>query len=271
MKETVFKISKMDCPSEEGLIRLSLEFIPSIKKLSFDLGSRTMTAYHDGDVTELLSKLEPLKLDSRAVSTKELDEVEALVKSTSDHDITQKERLALKWVFAINAVMFLVEFIAGIMAQSTGLLADSLDMFADAAVFALSLYAVGKAVHQKKFAARLSGYFQMILAFGAFIQVLHHFIYGSEPEGPIMIIVAGIALVANAVCMRILFKHREGEVHMQASWIFLSNDVIANALVVIAGISVMFLKSPIPDLVAGIIIGVVVFWGSIRILRAAKE
>jgi Co/Zn/Cd efflux system component len=143
-------------------------------------------------------------------------------------------------------------------------------MFADATVFALSLYAVGKASSLKKRAAKISGYLQMILALWAFSEVVRRFIYGSEPETKIMIVVAAIALIENLSCMRILAKHRKGEVHMQASWIFLTNDIIANIAVVVAALLVIVTGSHIPDLVTGALIGCIVFTGSIKILKVAK-
>ena len=38
-------------------------------------------------------------------------------------------------LLVINAAMFVVEVVAGIFAESTGLIADSLDMLADAVVY----------------------------------------------------------------------------------------------------------------------------------------
>lgn len=269
MRQTVFKIPKMDCPSDENLIRLMLENFASIKNIKFDLPTRQMIVIHNGSFEEILTKLKPLQLKAEVLDTKEIDgPQEFLIKS--DDSINRKEKEVLQWVFAINGVMFLAEFIAGWLAESTGLLADSLDMFADAAVFALSLYAVGKAIHFKKRAARFSGYLQMTLAVAAFIQVVHRFIYGSEPKAHLMMLTAAIALMANMVCMYMLSEHRKGEVHMQASWIFLSNDVIANALVILAGFLVQTIHSPVPDLVVGTIIASVVFIGSMKILRVTR-
>jgi len=45
MIRTIFKISKMDCPSEENLIRMKLDEIPGIKKLEFDIPDRKLTVY----------------------------------------------------------------------------------------------------------------------------------------------------------------------------------------------------------------------------------
>jgi Co/Zn/Cd efflux system component len=51
---------------------------------------------------------------------------------------------ALVLLLAINATMFCAEVVAGILANSTALLADSLDMLADAAIYGIALFAVGK-------------------------------------------------------------------------------------------------------------------------------
>lgn len=60
MNKTVFHISKMDCPSEERIIRLKLEEHNSIKSLAFDIPSREMVATHEGDPKIILEKLIPL-------------------------------------------------------------------------------------------------------------------------------------------------------------------------------------------------------------------
>ena len=52
----------------------------------------------------------------------------------------------LKIVLVINALMFLVEGIAGLLSHSTSLLADSLDMLGDALVYGFSLYVLTRSV-----------------------------------------------------------------------------------------------------------------------------
>lgn len=177
----------------------------------------------------------------------------------------------LKVLLAINAAMFLVESIAGLIAESTGLLADSLDMFADAAVYGISLYAVGHSAAGKARAAYASGVFQCLLGVGVVAEVLHRFIVGSEPLSLFMVAVGTLALAANLSCLALLFKHRGGEVHMRASWIFSANDVLANLGVIIAGILVATLRSPLPDLIIGCIISALVVRGGLRIVADARR
>jgi hypothetical protein len=269
MIKTVFEVPKMDCPSEERIIRLALESTTGVRDRLFDLRGRKLTVLHENSYEQILAKLSPLNFGERFLDSTEVSEPgEILLSNQGANDLEQTS--ILKLVFAINAFMFLVELIAGLKGESSGLVADSLDMFADATVFALSLYAVGRSIALKKQAARVSGYLQMVLAVGAVIEVVRHYIYGSEPQAPIMIVVAAVALVANVLCMKTMSKHRDGEVHMQASWIFLTNDVIANFGVILAAIVVKITGSAIPDLVAGAVIAIIVFYGSIRILRAAQ-
>lgn len=258
----------MDCPSEERMIRMALEDDSSIKQLSFDLPARRLTAVHEGDIPELLTRIGRLGLGAELVESRTYLDTEKA--QASNKTGSADESRVLKLLLGINATMFAIEIVIGWIAESTGLISDSLDMFADAAVYAISLYAVGKAKTEKQKAARLSGYFQMALALGAMAEVIRRFVMGSEPEGLPMIGVAAIALIANATCLFLLAKHRDGEVHMRASWIFSTNDVIANCGVIIAGLLVYFTSATWPDLFIGGIIAAVVFSGAIRILRMAK-
>lgn len=176
------------------------------------------------------------------------------------------EAKTLRWLLGINALMFVVEIVTGWLAQSTGLIADSLDMLADAAVYGLALYAVGHAGRQLG-AARLSGWLQMLLAFGVLSEVVRRWLFGSAPEPLPMMGIALLALVANVTCLALLARHRDGGAHMRASWIFSTNDVLANLGVILAGALVAWTGSNIPDLLIGLLIALLVLNGARRILQ----
>lgn len=186
--------------------------------------------------------------------------------------LESREQSRVLWILlAINAAMFVAEIITGIIAESTGLIADSLDMLSDAAVYALGLYAVGKMTDIKIRAALLSGIFQVILALGVAVEIIRRLIWGSDPEPLYMIGVSIIALIANILCLALISKHRDGEIHMRASWIFSRNDVIANAGVILGGILVYILESRMPDLLIGSLIILVVLKGGFTILSDARN
>lgn len=187
-------------------------------------------------------------------------------------EINNKEqKRVLVILLAINFTMFIVEMILGIIAESTGLIADSLDMLADATVYSIALYAVGRGANVKLNAALTSGIFQILLSLLVAFDIIRRFIFGSEPESIWMIVVGLIALVANTICLRLISKHKDGEVHMRASWIFSKNDVIANIGIIIAGILVFFTGTRWPDLIIGAVIVWIVLLGGINIIRETKS
>ncbi len=183
----------------------------------------------------------------------------------------REESRILIILIGINASMFFIEITLGIMSESTALIADSLDMLADATVYGIGLYAVGREALVKIKAAHISGIFQIILGAAVLIDVMRRAIAGSEPESFLMIYVGIAALVANTVCLQLISKHKEGEVHMRASWIFSTNDVIANIGIIIGGVLVYLLDSRFPDLVIGFAIAIIVIRGGIHIVKDASN
>jgi Co/Zn/Cd efflux system component len=183
---------------------------------------------------------------------------------------SKEESKVLIILLLINAFMFITEFALGWLGESTGLIADSLDMFADALVYGVGLYAVGKSLRIKANSAMLSGCLQMTLGTGVLLDIIRRTIMGSKPDSAFMIYVSLVALIANVICLVLLAKHKEGEVHMRATWIFTKNDVIANLGVITAGILVAYFSSAVPDLIIGCIISAVVIRGGIQIIKEAK-
>ncbi|GAB6034672.1 hypothetical protein JCM17795_08740 [Galenea microaerophila] len=181
------------------------------------------------------------------------------------------EKKTLIILLSINAFMFVTELTLGWLAQSTGLIADSLDMLADAVVYGLSLYAIGKGVVKQAEAARVSGYLQIILGLGVLFEAIRRMIFGSEPQSTLIMVVGALALLANIICLMLISKHKDGGVHMRASWIFSTNDVIANLGVIISGVLVAVLGSRYPDLIVGTIISIVVIRGGVKILQDANQ
>lgn len=183
----------------------------------------------------------------------------------------QEESRILIILLGINAFMFFFEITLGIFSESTALIADSLDMLADATVYGIGLYAVGRAARVKIKAAHLSGIFQIILGTLVILDVLRRLIWGSSPESLLIIAVGMLALLANVICLMLISKHREGEVHMRASWIFSKNDVIANIGIIISGGLVYLLNSRLPDLIIGILISILVIRGGYHIIKDAHQ
>ena len=96
-------------------------------------------------------------------------------------------------------------------------------------------------------------------------------VFGSEPEPAFMVLIGLVALAANVACLYLIARHRDGDVHMRASWIFSKNDVIANVGVVLSGGIVFVTGSRWPDLFVGIAIAYIVFRGALAIIEDARN
>lgn len=264
MQKTTFHIKKMDCPSEENLIRMKLSSIPSIKHLDFDIPKRQLTIFHTKPDSEIENKIHELNLSSELLNTTETNQLE--------FNENANQRKLLWAVLIINFSFFLIEITTGIVSKSMGLVADSLDMLADAFVYGISLLAVGGTISRKKSIAKIAGIFQIVLACIGFMEIVRRFISGEQlPEFGTMIIVSVLALLANAYCLYLLQKSKsKEEAHMQASMIFTSNDIIINFGVIIAGVLVYITDTRFPDLIVGAIVFILVLQGALRILKLSN-
>ena len=161
-----YRVPKMDCPSEEGMIRMALDSVEPKVVLEFDTPKRKVRVFHGDNADAIEERMRSVGLGATLEKTTPVGEEDLALARENEEAAAQVEAGILKWLLAINGVMFVVELTVGWLAQSTGLIADSLDMFADAAVYGVALYAVGHSLRTKLRAAHLSGWLQLILALG---------------------------------------------------------------------------------------------------------
>jgi len=264
MQKSLFEITKMDCPSEENLIRMKLDGISGIANLDFDIPNRKLTVFHSGQIDEIEKSVIELNLGGKKVSTE--------ITEQTDFKENSNQKKLLWTVLGINFAFFVIEMTTGIISKSMGLVADSLDMLADSFVYGISLSAVGGTLIRKKRIAKLAGYFQITLAIIGFVEVLRRFFAAEKlPDFSTMIIISIFALIANGICLYLLQKSKsKEEAHMKASMIFTSNDVVINLGVITAGVLVNWMNSNKPDLIIGTIVFIFVIQGALRILKLGK-
>ncbi|HAJ34567.1 MAG TPA: cation transporter [Chloroflexi bacterium] len=254
----------MDCAAEEQLVRMHLSSIADVKRLAFDLSQRTVVVTHTGSNAVIERMMHELNLGASLVGHSQIDKMEPSI----DDD---RQRKSLIIVLLINATLFAVELATGIVANSMGLVADSLDMLADTLVYGMSLFAVGKALQHKKRVAQISGYFQLGLALFGLVEVVRRFLgAGDEPNFALMIGISLLALTGNVASLLVLQRAANHEVHMKASWIFTTNDVLVNIGVILAGVLVFMTGSKIPDLLVGAVVFCLVAYGAFRILKLSR-
>ena len=189
----------------------------------------------------------------------------------SDRSETAGQRRILTIALVLNALMFAVGLVAGIAAASTGLIADSHDMLADASAYTIALVAIGRSGLFKTRAAKFSGSILLVLGVGVLIDVVRRGLTGANPESTIMISVAALSLFVNATVLYLLSRYRAGEVHLRATWIFTRADVIANLGVIAAALLVRFTHFGWIDLIVGAAIGSYVTKEALEILSHARR
>ena len=181
------------------------------------------------------------------------------------------ERRILIVALLINAGMFVAEFSAGLVSGSTALLADSLDMLADAIIYTLGLLALGRARHWRTRAALTSGLFQLLLGLGVAGEAIWKTAAKGLPDAAMMGLFGVIALLANTTCFLLLARFRDGDINLRATWICSRNDMIGNLGVLLAAALVTLSGSPFPDIVIGLLIATVVIHSAWRIVTEARE
>ncbi len=180
-----------------------------------------------------------------------------------------RQSATLKLVLAINAVMFVVELVAGVIAGSTALLSDSLDNLGDALTYGLSLYAVGRGPHVKAKVALFKG--GLILTAGVLVlgQVAYRVVSPMTPIFETMGAVGLLALLANATCLAVLWKHRDEDINMTSVWECSRNDIASNVSVLMAAAGVWLAGSGWPDLAIGLLLALLFLRSAVRVLRGA--
>ncbi len=184
---------------------------------------------------------------------------------------TEQERRVLRIALGLNAAMAVIGGLAGWIAQSTGLLADALDMLSDATAYAIALLAISRSALFKIRAATLSGAILLVLGAGVLVEVGRRVIGGAEPLSEWMIGTAFLSLIVNLAVLRMLAPMKSGEVHLRATWLFTRADVVANLGVILAGLLILWFGVPYPDYVIGTLIGLYVIKEAIEILRDARS
>jgi cation diffusion facilitator family transporter len=177
-----------------------------------------------------------------------------------------EQRRVLIVVLIINAVMFFAEFGAGLVAGSAALMADATDMLGDALVYGVSLYAIARSDRWKAGVAAFKGAFILLLGLGILVNVAIKIQSGVPPSSTLMLIFGGLALVANLVCLGLLWRFRAQDVNMASTWECSRNDVISNVGVLAAAAMVAVTSSPWPDILIGLAMAAVVLRSAVRVL-----
>lgn len=186
-----------------------------------------------------------------------------------DDRLIERQRGTLQVVLAINAVMFIVIVLAALAGKSTALMADSLDNLGDALTYALSLYAVSRGSRVKAKVALFKGGLILLAALVVAAQVIYKLFVPAVPVFEIMGAFSLLGLVANSICLLLLWRHRHEDVNMSSVWECSRNDIASNLSVFIAAAAVWFTESGWPDLFVALALVWLLMSSAIRVIRSA--
>jgi cation diffusion facilitator family transporter len=191
-------------------------------------------------------------------------------KASAVERLRERQTATLRLVLVANATMFLVELVAGLLAGSVALLADSLDMLGDALVYGFSLYAVARGPVWKARAAVAKA--AVMGLFGTFVfgQLMYKLACPQVPTFETMGVVGVLALVANAACFALLWHHRAEDINMRSVWLCSRNDLIANVSVLLAAGAVWMTLLPWPDIAVGALICAMFLRSAFLVAREAR-
>ncbi|MFL6843300.1 MAG: cation transporter [Allosphingosinicella sp.] len=178
-------------------------------------------------------------------------------------------RRVLIIVMMLNAMMFVLEFCAGLVAQSAALMADSVDMLGDALVYAISLYALNRSLKWRAGSALIKGGFILALGIGVLVEIGTKIVLGVPPVSSIMLLFGSMALVANLSCVALLWPYRSHDVNLASTFECSRNDVAANLGVLAAAWMVSMTASPWPDVAVAAVIALIFFRSSLRVIADA--
>ncbi len=183
--------------------------------------------------------------------------------------LRHRQRGALFAVLLINSVMFLLIATAAMIGKSSTLLADSLDNLGDALTYLLSLYALTRSARTKAMVALFKGGVILLAAAAVGGQMLYRLQSPALPLFEIMGLFGLTGMVANLLCLYLLWRHRHDDLNMTSVWICSRNDIISNLAVMLTAVAVWFFQSAWPDLLIATMLVMFLIRSALGIIRSA--
>ena len=188
-------------------------------------------------------------------------------KATELAAVRLRQGRVLAVVLAVNLAMFFIEFGTGLLSRSTALLADSLDMLGDSFVYGFSLLVLHRSLAWRARAALAKGAIMAAFGVGVLLEAGFSLRVGVPPVAPAMLAIGTLALVANAYCFSLLWRHRTDDINLRSTWLCSRNDLIANGAVLVAAGLVAWFESLWPDVIVGIAIAMLFLRTATLVLR----
>ena len=176
-----------------------------------------------------------------------------------------KNALIASWIW--NMGMWITELIAGISAQSSSLILDSIDFISDGASYFSSIAILRKSEAMKTLVGKIK--WGIMLAIGIAIGwwTLQKYLGWAIPDGNTMTTLGVIWLGVNLGSAYLLSKYQDESLDLKAVWLCTRNDAINSILIIVSGVVTNLYHSPIPDTILWIWMSGLAIYSGISILR----
>nr|WP_120491245.1 cation transporter [Corynebacterium lactis] len=176
----------------------------------------------------------------------------------SSKTLDSHARRIVAWVAGLNLLGFFVELVIAAVIGSAALFADAADFLEDFLINLLVLTALGWSLASRRKASFGLAGLILIPAIAAFGTAVWKMISGQPPEPFTLSATAVFAMVINLVCALLLMRLRGADTALvRGAWLAARNDVLANILILVAGVVTVFWFSAWPDIVVGLVIGAI--------------
>jgi len=190
--------------------------------------------------------------------------------------MTLEKRLLL--CFTLTLLILIAEVIGGIISKSLALLSDAGHMLTD--VFALGLSMIALRIGRKPSDRRATFGYQrigllsavinavslIVIALFIFYESYHRFLSPPQIHTSTMLIIAGIGLIGN-ILIALILGHSHKDLNIKSAWFHVLGDTLSSVGVIISGVIIFYTGWPYADPVASILIGVIILFGGIRIVK----
>lgn len=187
------------------------------------------------------------------------------------HDDAFAHDRRILWIaLVLNFLMFMLEIWQGMKADSTALIADSMDFLSDSCSYGITIYVLTKTLATRAKASLLKAWMMVGLGLFATTQGIGHMLSGAPPAYSTMGWVATLALVVNLFSARLLYASRGRDSNMRAVWLCSRNDALNNIAVLAAAGLVFYTNSLWPDLAVAAFIAWIETKSALMIMREAR-
>ena len=198
-----------------------------------------------------------------------------------DHNHSSRKNLLAATI--LNLIISVAELIGGVLSGSLALFSDALHNLGDAFSTFIALIAnivAGKENTPKRtfgykrieiLAALLNSVILIGITIYLFVEAVERLKNPQEINSLLMLIVAGIGLIANIIAVFILHKDSKHSLNVKAAYLHLIGDSLSSVVVIIGGLLIYFFRLYWIDPVVSFVIGIYILYEAVKILDEAVK